>query len=68
MSDLSGDDRFADHSTRLFSLMETMHVDMNDPHPLLVDSLSSQIFDPSSFERSPDRHQPQWVIDKYFKR
>ncbi len=67
MNDLAGDSAYSDQVSRLMALMQTQHADMDDPHPLWVDSLVSMEFDHTSFERRPDRHQPQWVIDKYFQ-
>ncbi len=66
MNDLSGDAAYADQISRLMAIMVVEHEAMDDPHPLWVDSLVSQEFDYSAINRQPDRHQPQWVIDKYF--
>jgi len=46
--------------------MEVYHTEFDDPHPLYVDSLDSEVFDYSTIVRTPDRWQPQWVIDTYF--
>jgi arylsulfatase A-like enzyme len=66
MNDLSGELRYAGQVERLLAVMEAEHDLADDPHPLYVDSLHSDVFDYSKIERKPDRHQPQWVIDKYF--
>ena len=66
MNDLSADTAYADQVNRLMAIMVVEHEAMDDPHPLWVDSLDSQEFDYSAINRRPDRHQPQWVIDKYF--
>jgi len=51
----------------LMTLLSEAQKHFDDPHPLTSDSLESMVFDPSDFVRKVDRHQPQWVIDKYFK-
>jgi len=66
IEDLSGDESYAEQIARLTALMELEHDRMDDPHPLWVDSLHSEVFDYDKIDRRPDRHQPQWVIDKYF--
>jgi len=50
----------------LLKLMETAHQLYDDPHPLTAETKESMLFDPSQIERKVDRHQPQWVVDKYF--
>ncbi|MBT3448517.1 MAG: sulfatase-like hydrolase/transferase [Bacteroidetes Order II. Incertae sedis bacterium] len=66
MNDLSGDPAFSSQADRLRARMEVYHTEFDDPHPLYVDSLDSEVFDYSTIVRTPDRWQPQWVIDTYF--
>jgi len=59
-----------EHKNKLDALMTALtkaQIEFDDPHPLTADSLESMIFDPSDFVRKVDRHQPEWVIEKYFK-
>lgn len=59
-----------EHKNKLDELMTALtkaQIEFDDPHPLTADSLESMIFDPSDFVRKVDRHQPQWVIEKYFE-
>jgi len=63
---LANDSSYSDQISRLMALMEQKHDEMDDPHPLKVDSVQSKEYDHRRFSRRPDRHQPQWVIDKYF--
>ncbi len=66
ITNLADDPAYSDDIARLMSLMESEHDRADDPHPLYVDSLHSDVFDYSNLNRNPDRWQPQWVIDKYF--
>jgi len=38
-----------------------------DPHPLDPQQQASMVFDYSDVERSPDRHQPASIVEKYFR-
>jgi arylsulfatase A-like enzyme len=66
LRNLAGDASHADVEARLFGLMESEHVRLGDPHPLVTDEKASPEFDYESVERKPDRHQPDWVVKKYF--
>ncbi|MEM1094888.1 MAG: sulfatase-like hydrolase/transferase [Bacteroidota bacterium] len=38
-----------------------------DPHPLTTEQPRAMEVDYQQVRRTPDRHQPQWVVDKYFQ-
>ena len=58
-----------DEKARLTALLEAQHAALEDPHPLVTDTKASMEFDHETAERErqPDRHQPAWVVEKYFR-
>lgn len=63
---LADDPSHAGERARLTALLEAQHAALEDPHPLVIESEASMEFDHESVERKPDRHQPAWVVKKYF--
>ena len=61
------DPGYAEHRVRLTALLESQHAALEDPHPLAVEEKASMDFDHGAVERAPDRHQPEWVVEKYFR-
>jgi arylsulfatase A-like enzyme len=61
------DPDYAEHRARLTALLESQHDALGDPHPLVVEETASMDFDHASVERAPDQHQPDWVVEKYFR-
>lgn len=51
---------------RLSDSLTALHDRFGDPHPLSTDERLPFRFDFSTVERSPDRHQPPSVVEKYF--
>ncbi len=66
MNNLAGDPAYAEQLELLTNLLVLWHRESDDPHPLLTDEVDSMEFDYESVNRSPDEHQPEWVIEKYF--
>jgi arylsulfatase A-like enzyme len=66
LDNLADDPEYAEIKARLSTLLESEHDRLGDPHPLVTDEKASMEFDYQSIEREPDRHQPDWVVKKYF--
>jgi len=66
LENLADDPLYAADLARLRELMESEHALLGDPDPLAVDSLWSPVFEYRSVVRSPDGHQPAWIVEKYF--
>ncbi|MAB81038.1 MAG: choline-sulfatase [Planctomycetes bacterium] len=66
LHDLSADPRQAQRLTVLFEELEEWRRRTDDPHPLHVDTPQTDDIDMSGRAREPDRHQPGWIIEKYF--
>ena len=64
--DLSRDMAYQHQKERMTILLRREHARFQDPYPLEVDSLWSGEFDFTTIDRMPDRHQPEWVVEKYF--
>ena len=59
----------AEHQSRITELrraLEQWHARTDDPHPLVVAEPEPMAIDLTGRKRSPDRHQPHWVVEKYF--
>ncbi len=67
LRNLAEDPDYAELKARLAALLESHHDALEDPHPLVTDEKASLDFDYESIEREPDRHQPAWVVEKYFR-
>jgi arylsulfatase A-like enzyme len=67
LRNLANDPEHADVEARLMALLESQHDALEDPHPLVAETKASMDFDHASVERQPDRHQPAWVVEKYFE-
>jgi len=52
---------------RMRDLLRIWHERVQDPHPLTVKKPQSKDIDLSGRARKPDRHQPGWIVEKYFK-
>lgn len=63
------DPEYAEERARLEALLESEHARLDDPHPLVTEETVSLEFDheAAEAERAPDRHQPEWVVEKYFQ-
>ena len=58
------------HQERRRALMDSMRIlqrRFGDPHPLDPEGQASMAFDYSRAERTPDRHQPASIREKYFR-
>ncbi len=66
MNDLSAD---ATQGGRIESLMELLsqwQQELDDPLPLTTDTPQVEEIDLTGHPREPDRHQPAWIVEKYF--
>lgn len=62
--------RDAQQQARVAELMARLgqwQAHFGDPHPLTTAEPRAMDIDYSQVQRRPDRHQPQWVIEKYFQ-
>lgn len=55
------------HVTRLMARLSTWQAKLDDPHPLTSKNPVSAEIDLTGRKRTPDRHQPDWIVRKYFK-
>ncbi|MBW3600259.1 MAG: sulfatase-like hydrolase/transferase [Planctomycetes bacterium] len=51
---------------RMTELMTRWHQQVDDPHPLVSDDPQPAEIDLTNHPRQPDRHQPKWIVEKYF--
>ncbi|MEZ6195154.1 MAG: sulfatase-like hydrolase/transferase [Planctomycetota bacterium] len=65
--DLSGDPARADLRRELGRRLAVLHDASGDPHPLRVAEPKSGEIDLSGRPRRPDRFQPPWIVEKYFR-
>ena len=66
MHNLAEDPEQTEQLARLRALMEKHHAALDDPHPLQVAQPRSMKADLSGRKRKADRHQPEWIVEKYF--
>ena len=64
---LADDPANREHIQRLMALLSTWQKLTDDPHPLTAEEQASMEFDYSVIERTPDRHQPEIIRQKYFQ-
>jgi arylsulfatase A-like enzyme len=60
----------AEHEAQVARLMTELAAwqqRTDDPHPLTADKLEPAEIDLTGRKRKPDRLQPAWVVEKYFK-
>ena len=69
LQNLADDPEYAEQKARLTARLEAEHAALGDPHPLVTEEKASMDFDHEAAERErqPDRHQPPWVVEKYFR-
>jgi arylsulfatase A-like enzyme len=65
--DLANDKSHAEQITRLTGLMKTWQKQVGDTQPLTVEKPRPRAVSFDDFERKPDKWQPKWFIEKYFK-
>ncbi len=65
--DLAADPARAGDIARLLALMEGWRTRLGDRAPLAVDKPKPAAIDLTGRERVPDRWQPDWIRDKYFR-
>ena len=68
LNDLAGDPGQADHLRRLTTLLQQWQREVGDGQTLTSARPRSQEIDLTGREREPDRHQPTWIVEKYFGR
>jgi len=66
LRDLGSDPAYRERVESLLHVLEQWHHRTEDPHPLHVDSPEPREVDLSGRARWPDRHQPAWIVEKYF--
>lgn len=66
LRDLAADPAQAARVERMLALLREWQEALDDPHPLVIDDPQPMEIDLSGREREPDRHQPAWIVEKYF--
>ncbi len=64
---LADDPAQHDRIERLTSLMKDWQKKVGDKQPLAIDDPKSKEIRYDDFERKPDRWQPEWIVEKYFR-
>lgn len=67
MNDLAGQKDFAGKEELLFSLLKRWQEKSGDKVSLTSENPKPAEIDLTGHPRQPDRHQPEWIIEKYFK-
>ena len=51
-------------------ILADWQTETEDPHPLTADEKKPMDYDHKMLEakRKPDRHQPEYILEKYFKK
>ena len=52
---------------RMLGWLDEWQQRTDDDQPLTVENPQSMEIDLTGRERRPDRHQPEWIIEKYFE-
>lgn len=68
MKDLAADPAHAATVERLTGLMKDWQKKVGDAQPLSVEKSKPKDVRFDDFERQPDKWQPAWIVDKYFKK
>ena len=66
MVNLAGSPEHAGRQARMREWLEEAQAEFDDPHPLVVAEPGPLEIDLSGRERTPDRWQPEWIVEKYF--
>ena len=66
LNNLAGDLAYQDKYNELMQLMRQWQVAANDTAPLTADVIRPLEYDHTQFIRKPDRHQPAYMLEKYF--
>ena len=66
MKNLAGTAEVADQEKRLETLLKKWQKDVDDTMPLRVENPKPKEMDLTGHKRKPDRHQPKWIVEKYF--
>lgn len=66
LNNLAEDKQYEEKLNELWQVMQAAQEKYDDPHPLTSAKKESMVFDPTGFVRKVDRHQPDWVVKKYF--
>ena len=67
LRNLADMEAYSEIQALLESEMQRWHAAVDDPHPLTAAERESMEFNYEIVERAPDRHQPAWVVEKYFE-
>lgn len=67
LMNLAADPAHAATRARLEGLLAQWHARSGDPHPLSVEEPGPVRVDLTGRDRKPDRWQPPWIVDKYFR-
>jgi arylsulfatase A-like enzyme len=65
---LAADPKYASEVERLTTLMMDWQKKVGDPQPLSVEKPKPKDARFDDFERKPDKWQPPWIVEKYFKK
>jgi arylsulfatase A-like enzyme len=66
LNDLASKENQAQRVTRMTALLAKWQKDLGDTQPLSSKNPQSAKIDLTGFKRFPDRHQPDWIVEKYF--
>ena len=68
MNDLSTDAAQADRVEAMMALLAEWQQKVGDETPLTTAEPQDEAIDLSGRERTPDQHQPDWIVEKYFSK
>jgi arylsulfatase A-like enzyme len=67
LNNLAEDPGHRDKTEHMLNLLLNWQKEVGDVLPLSATEKTPMEYDPSTFSRTPDRHQPQSVVKKYFQ-
>ena len=67
LTNLAGVPEYRKREGDMMTLLQQWQTELGDTLRLSSTERSPMEYDPSSFSRSPDRHQPESVVRKYFE-
>ena len=66
MNDLSASPEQAERLDAMMALLADWQQKVGDKTPLTSAEPQDEAIDLSGRERTPDQHQPDWIVEKYF--
>src|SRR5690606_41044855 len=67
LHNLAGKSEYAAKEAELMALLKKWQKETHDTVTLTAAQILPMDYDPSSFQRKPDVHQPEYILNRYFR-